>query len=206
MTGQTPQAAMLAHIVSRVQSDVDFLVSQDYISRIDANQFLAKLPDNSTPAAPAPVRRPAVPTTPQAVQARAIWGYNENNSEPNDLSFAPGDTIEIVEETNADWWTGKVKGKQGLFPSNYVEKGTTTTPAPTNGKTPYRPFGAAYHGMDNPPPPGQGVNSVGLQEKDDSQKKSKYSGLKNNMANSAASGAGFGAGAAIGGGLVRAIF
>lgn len=42
--------------------------------------------------------------------------------EPNDLSFRAGDIIEVVAETNADWWTGKVNGKQGLFPSNYVEK------------------------------------------------------------------------------------
>ena len=88
-----------------------------------------------------------------------------------------------MDETNADWWTGKVKGKQGLFPSNYVEKiSTAAASAPATGKPAYRPFGAAYHGMDNPPPPGQGaVNSVGLQEQDDSQKKSKYGNMKNTV-------------------------
>lgn len=31
--------------------------------------------------------------------------------------------IEVVTETNADWWAGRNRsGKQGLFPSNYVEK------------------------------------------------------------------------------------
>lgn len=90
MTGQDPQAAaMLAHIVSQVQSNIDFLVSQDCISRFDADQFLAKLPSKTTangvqPTArapkvsAAPARRP-VPT-PQAPQGRAIWGYNEGNS------------------------------------------------------------------------------------------------------------------------------
>lgn len=30
--------------------------------------------------------------------------------------------FEIITETNANWWTGRHNGKQGLFPSNYVEK------------------------------------------------------------------------------------
>lgn len=86
--------------------------------------------------------------------------------------------VEIVEETNPDWWTGKVKGRQGLFPAAYVEK---VSSASATEKPAYRPFGAAYHGMDTPPPSGQGVNSVGLQEQDTSQKKSKYGGLKNTV-------------------------
>jgi LAS seventeen-binding protein 1/2 len=44
------------------------------------------------------------------------------SKEPNDLSFREGDIIEVVAEMNADWWTGKLNGKQGIFPSNYVEK------------------------------------------------------------------------------------
>ncbi|KAF8623707.1 hypothetical protein AX17_007404 [Amanita inopinata Kibby_2008] len=245
-------AAMLAHIISQVQSNVDFLVSQNYISRADASQFLSKLPTSgasntnterpasvihhpvqpptaafpiptpvvhaiTTPTSSAPTRR-QVPSAPQVSQARAIWGYNENNSELGDLSFAAGDIIEIVEETNADWWMGRVHGKQALFPSNYVEKIPSApvppvqAPVPAPVSTPaqekpvYKPFGAAYHGMDAPPPPDQGVNSVGLQEQDTSKKKSKFSGLKQTMAHSAAGGVGFGAGAAIGSGLVNAIF
>lgn len=238
MTAEDPQVtAMLAHIVSQMQSNVEFLVSQHHISRADANQILAKLPSvdagdavaqpprsfgnaaTRTPARatfpspastpPAPGGRRQVPAAPQAVQARAIWSYNENNADPSDLSFSAGDVIEIVEESNKDWWMGKVNGKQALFPANYVEKIPSTAPAvsaPVKEKVPYRPFGAAFHGMDKPPPPGQGVNSVGLQEKDNSEKQSRNGQLKNTLAHSAAGGVGFGAGAAIGGGLVRAIF
>ena len=36
--------------------------------------------------------------------------------------MSAGDVIDVVEETNGDWWTGRNKGKQGLFPSNYVQK------------------------------------------------------------------------------------
>jgi len=43
--------------------------------------------------------------------------------DPNDLSFQVGEIVEIVKETNADWWTGRNRaGKEGLFPSSYVEK------------------------------------------------------------------------------------
>jgi len=49
--------------------------------------------------------------------------------EPNDLTMSVGDVIDIVEETNVDWWTGRNGGKQGLFPSNYVQK-LSTEPSP----------------------------------------------------------------------------
>ena len=112
--------------------------------------------------------------------------------DPEDLSFRPGDIIEIVEETNADWWKGRFNGKEGLFPSNHVEKLTASAPTPAapmrtihapppsfeqaTQKSAYKPFGAAHHGADKPPPPGTGqVNSVGLQEAPgQDQKKSKY--------------------------------
>ena len=35
-----------------------------------------------------------------------------------DLSFEVGDRIEIVERTSSaeDWWTGRLNGRQGVFP------------------------------------------------------------------------------------------
>jgi hypothetical protein len=123
------------------------------------------------------------------------------------LSFAAGDTIEIIDETNADWWTGRVNGKQGLFPSTYVEKLARPVPTGNSEKKPYKPFGAAYQGMDSPPPGDQGVNSIVLQEKEGTEaKKNRFGQYKSTIAHAAAGGVGFGAGAAIGGGLVQAIF
>lgn len=111
------------------------------------------------------------------------------HQDESDLSFAAGDIIEIVEETNADWWTGKVHGKQGLMPSSYVEKlrepvqqGPTASGASTTAKPVYKPFGAAYHGVTAPPPSGQGVNNVGLQEAPDTEaKKDKFGKYKNTV-------------------------
>ncbi|KAG6892365.1 hypothetical protein C0992_000756, partial [Termitomyces sp. T32_za158] len=153
-----------------------------------------------------PPRAPTLPQRSPQVQAKAMWAYNENN-EGDDLSFAAGDIITVTEENNADWWTGTLNGRSGLFPSSYVEKlppsaAPSVSQAPfitnstTSGSKTYKPFGAAHHGEDVPPPPGQGVNSIGLQEKNGTEeKKSKFGKYGNTMAHSAAGGVGFGAGA-----------
>ncbi|KAG5642559.1 hypothetical protein DXG03_002546 [Asterophora parasitica] len=245
MTSQE-NAALLAHIVSQVESNVNFLVSHNHLSRADANTFLAKLPTPNSSIATAnsslasrvrnmavstPINTPTPPAAPPrpaaTQQARALWPYNENGQDSDDLSFAAGDIIDILEETNADWWMGRVHGKQALFPSSYVEKIRSAPPAPTpystaptytptsanpapagattSGKTPYRPFGAAMHGVNNPPPAGAGVNSVGLQEAPGTEeKKSRFGKYGDTVRCSILP---FPVqGAAIGGGLVRAIF
>ena len=75
--------------------------------------------------------------------------------EPNDLSFSSGEIVEIIDETNADWWTGKCRGKQGLFPSNHVEKidsgaPSASPPPPAMPMMPMMPSGPSYYS----PPPG----------------------------------------------------
>lgn len=98
-----------------------------------------------------------------------------------DLSIQQGDVIEILEETNADWWTGRVNGRQGIFPASYVEK--IQAQAAAKEKPVYKPFRATYHGMDQPPAAGaSSTNSVGLQEAPGKEeKKSKFGGLGNTV-------------------------
>lgn len=40
-----------------------------------------------------------------------------------DLSFRTGDRIEIIKRTESDqdWWTGRVDGREGQFPANYTQ-------------------------------------------------------------------------------------
>lgn len=88
MSPQDPQtAALLAHVVSQVEQNVQFLVSQNYISHSDASAFLTKLPNtnnntgvinNLTTRIQNLVTPSRTPAGPQVVQARALWGYNES--------------------------------------------------------------------------------------------------------------------------------
>ena len=44
--------------------------------------------------------------------------YDFDAQAEGDLDFKVGDRIEVVERTGSseDWWTGKLNGKQGVFP------------------------------------------------------------------------------------------
>ncbi|RXW17423.1 hypothetical protein EST38_g8449 [Candolleomyces aberdarensis] len=56
-----------------------------------------------------------------AVQAVALYKFDAVES--GDLSFDKGDVISIVKKSDStdDWWTGKVHGREGIFPANFVE-------------------------------------------------------------------------------------
>ncbi|KAF8610094.1 DUF500-domain-containing protein [Ceratobasidium sp. AG-I] len=55
--------------------------------------------------------------------ARAIALFDFIAQESGDLSFTKGDVIIVMKKTNSmdDWWTGKVNGKEGIFPANFTE-------------------------------------------------------------------------------------
>ncbi|KAF8167819.1 hypothetical protein B0H34DRAFT_646722 [Crassisporium funariophilum] len=63
------------------------------------------------------------PPLPHEGVARAIALYDFNAVEVGDLSFKNGEIIIITQKSNSndDWWTGKVHGRQGIFPANFVE-------------------------------------------------------------------------------------
>ncbi|VDL83090.1 unnamed protein product [Nippostrongylus brasiliensis] len=46
--------------------------------------------------------------------------------EPTDLSLKVGDRIMVLER-NDDWWKGRCRGREGIFPANYVQKCETPT-------------------------------------------------------------------------------
>ncbi|KAI9784598.1 MAG: hypothetical protein M1839_001820 [Geoglossum umbratile] len=72
-------------------------------------------------APPPPKPKPArLSNTPQVEKATALYDY-EAQAE-GDLSFITGDVIEIVKRTSNEneWWSGKLNGKEGQFPGNYV--------------------------------------------------------------------------------------
>ncbi|POS70438.1 BAR adaptor protein [Diaporthe helianthi] len=72
------------------------------------------------PPKPKPSRLSA---TPAAETVTALYDYSAQAE--GDLSFHAGDVIEIVTRTQNEneWWIGKLHGKQGQFPGNYVQLG-----------------------------------------------------------------------------------
>ena len=74
-------------------------------------------------APPPPKPKPArLSGAPAAETATALYDY-EAQAE-GDLSFSTGDVIEIVQRgaSENEWWTGKVRGKEGQFPGMMLSR------------------------------------------------------------------------------------
>ncbi|XP_032089957.1 unconventional myosin-Ie-like [Thamnophis elegans] len=63
---------------------------------------------------PKPKPHPGLP------RCRALYAYDAQDTD--ELSFNANDVIEIVKEDPSGWWEGRIRGKEGLFPGNYVER------------------------------------------------------------------------------------
>lgn len=57
---------------------------------------------------------------PRQARCRALYAYDAQDTD--ELSFNADDIIEIVREDPSGWWVGRIRGKEGLLPGNYVEK------------------------------------------------------------------------------------
>lgn len=54
--------------------------------------------------------------------ARAVGLYDFKATDSGDLGFSKGQVITVVGKAGGDWWKGRsLNGKEGIFPSNYVE-------------------------------------------------------------------------------------
>ncbi|KAK4153220.1 hypothetical protein C8A00DRAFT_43847 [Chaetomidium leptoderma] len=74
------------------------------------------------PAKPKPSRLSA--TAPKVETVTALYDYAAQAE--GDLSFRAGEVIEVVTRTGEgnEWWRGRVGGKEGQFPGNYVKLNT----------------------------------------------------------------------------------
>eukprot|EP00127_Corallochytrium_limacisporum_P006003 Clim_evm80s215 gene=Clim_evmTU80s215 len=83
-----------------------------------------KTPNSLSPGgspAPAKKRKPPPPVPKRRTpKVRAIYDYEAQDAD--ELSFAAGTEIELRKEDPSGWWEGRLNGKVGLFPGNYVEK------------------------------------------------------------------------------------
>ncbi|KZO99677.1 BAR-domain-containing protein [Calocera viscosa TUFC12733] len=73
----------------------------------------------------APPPPPPLKPKPGASQPKFVTAlYDFAAQAEGDLDFKVGDRIELVERTasSEDWWTGRVNGRTGVFPGNYVQE------------------------------------------------------------------------------------
>ena len=78
-------------------------------------------PNENTPSSVKVTRPPITP--PSSVQVFvALYDYDARTDE--DLSFKKGEHLEIINDTQGDWWFAKSKAtkQEGYIPSNYVAK------------------------------------------------------------------------------------
>ncbi|KAM0748896.1 DUF500-domain-containing protein [Meredithblackwellia eburnea MCA 4105] len=52
---------------------------------------------------------------------QAIALYDFASAEPGDLAFKKNDVIIVLKQEDAEWWTGRIGLKEGIFPQNRVE-------------------------------------------------------------------------------------
>ncbi|KAM6967963.1 myosin IEb [Aplochiton taeniatus] len=64
--------------------------------------------------------KPAPRPKPRSPQCRALYAYDAQDTD--ELSFNADDVIEILTEDASGWWFGRLHGREGMFPGNYVQK------------------------------------------------------------------------------------
>ncbi|KAK7888870.1 hypothetical protein WMY93_024430 [Mugilogobius chulae] len=67
-----------------------------------------------------PPPAPKVQPPPVGPRCRALYQYVGQDTD--EISFEVNDVFELVKEDPSGWWTGRIRGREGLFPGNYVEK------------------------------------------------------------------------------------
>ncbi|XP_011498477.1 PREDICTED: unconventional myosin-Ie-like [Ceratosolen solmsi marchali] len=76
------------------------------------------LQSNLVAARPQP--KPRKPQLPSLPKVKALYDYSPQDLD--ELGLKEGEIIEVLKEHEGGWWHGRLKGRTGLFPSNYVEK------------------------------------------------------------------------------------
>ncbi|NXF11878.1 MYO1E protein, partial [Smithornis capensis] len=100
--------------ISQQPESLDFLKVPDQGAAGARRQSTNRPPPAGGRPKPQPKPKPQVP------QCRALYAYDAQDTD--ELSFNANDVIDIVKEDPSGWWTGRLRGKQGLFPNNYVAK------------------------------------------------------------------------------------
>ncbi|KAJ3295298.1 Intersectin 1 (SH3 domain protein) [Rhizoclosmatium sp. JEL0117] len=72
-------------------------------------------------------RTSSVPTSPRlqaqkprTFRVKALYDYSAGDA--GELSFSTAEVIEVLDSSDNDWWNGRLRGAEGLFPASYVER------------------------------------------------------------------------------------
>ncbi|RIA95860.1 hypothetical protein C1645_688534 [Glomus cerebriforme] len=53
-------------------------------------------------------------------RAKALYDYEANSDDQNELSFSKNEILEIADNRGNWWQARKIDGRAGIVPSNYV--------------------------------------------------------------------------------------
>ncbi|KAK4225042.1 BAR domain-containing protein [Podospora fimiseda] len=113
-----------AESVSSEQPPPPYSISTNGVTAAPAKSPMAMAAAAKAKAKPPPPPKPkpkAFQMGPKVETVTALYPYAAQAE--GDLSFEVGDVIEIVTRTQNDneWWTGRLRGREGQFPGNYVK-------------------------------------------------------------------------------------
>jgi SH3 domain-containing kinase-binding protein 1 len=53
--------------------------------------------------------------------AEAIVEFDYQSQEPDELTIKKGESITNIKQMDGGWWEGKLNGRTGVFPDNFVK-------------------------------------------------------------------------------------
>ncbi|XP_070787907.1 unconventional myosin-If [Pituophis catenifer annectens] len=111
-----PKQNMVRRPKARVPQDqnMEFLSVPD--QGMAGTQRKRSISQRPPPAAGRPKPQPKI----SGPRCRALYRYL--SQDVDELSFNVGDVIDLLMEDRSGWWKGRLHGREGLFPGNYVEK------------------------------------------------------------------------------------